>query len=43
MRGIKLTSMRSTIGLDESHEEVPQLLEVELGEHGHFHEVGSSD
>ena len=43
MWGIKLNSMRSTIRLSESHEQVSQLPEVDLGERGHRHEVQSSD
>ena len=35
--------MRSTIRLSESHEQVLQLPEVDLGEHGHRHEAQSSD
>ena len=33
--------MSSTIRLGESRAQVPQLQKVELGEHGHFHEVES--
>ena len=36
-------SMTSTVRFDKSHEQVPQLQEVYLGEHGHRHEVQSSD
>ena len=44
MWGIKLISMRSTIRLSESHAQLIQLTEVvDLGEHGHRHEVQSSD
>ena len=43
MWGIKLISMRSPVKLGESQEQVPQLKEVDLGEHGHRHEVESSD
>ena len=36
-------SIRSTVRFDKSHEQVPQLQEVDLGEHGHCHEVENSD
>ena len=35
--------MKSTKRQDGSHKEVLQLQEVDLGEHGHRHEVESSD
>ena len=35
--------MRSTIRSSESHAQVLQLQEVDLGEHGHCHEEQSSD
>ena len=38
MRGIILVSMGSTIRLGESHDPVPQFLEVYLGEHRQRHE-----
>ena len=39
MRSIKSISMRSTAILGQSHEQVLQLQEVDLGDHGHRHEV----
>ena len=36
-------SIRSTVRFGKSHEQVPQLQEVDLGEDGHRHEVQGSD
>ena len=43
MHCIKPINMKSTKRQDGSHKEILQLQKVDLGEHGHRHEVQSSD